>query len=124
MQKETVPGKKGSVELRRSHGISQYYLAAIVARQYKCQELILDGGRGEGTVAASPTAMAGAYLSCRGDQRKPAAMVGLLEFALEHVLLAAVVEAEDLVVDIEAVHDETKAMVEAHATLHIELKCG
>src|SRR2546425_864015 len=58
-------------------------------------------------------------------QRRPAEPRGdggPVIFALEHVLWAAVIKAEDLVVDIEAVHDELKAVHHAHAALGIELK--
>src|ERR1051325_5238895 len=58
-------------------------------------------------------------------QRRPAEAGGdggPIIFALEHVLWAAVIKAEDLVVDIEAVHDELKAVHHAHAALGIELK--
>ena len=60
-------------------------------------------------------------------QRRPAEARsdgGLVEFALDHVLRAAVIEAEDLVVDVETIHDKRQAVVEAHATLRIELKVG
>src|SRR6267378_2827066 len=49
---------------------------------------------------------------------------GLVEFALEHVLRASVVKTEDLVVDVEPIHDETEAMSELDATLRIKLQVG
>src|SRR5712692_3041039 len=49
---------------------------------------------------------------------------GLIEFALNHVLRAAVVKTEDLVVDVEPVHDEGQAVTHFDATLGIELKVG
>ena len=49
---------------------------------------------------------------------------GLVEFALKHVLRAPVVKTEDLVVDVESVHDKGKATGHFDATLSIELKMG
>ena len=57
-------------------------------------------------------------------QRRPADTGGdggLIEFALDHVLRAAVVETEDLVVDVEPIHDEGQALAHFDATLSIEL---
>src|SRR5207253_7517124 len=58
-------------------------------------------------------------------QRRPADARGNsrpVVFALDHVLRAAVVEAENLVVDIQAIHDELKAIRQSHAALGIELQ--
>src|SRR5258708_3014706 len=49
---------------------------------------------------------------------------GPVEFALDHELRAAVVETEDLVVDVEPVDDKTQAPAHFDATLSIELQVG
>src|SRR5437879_13427098 len=49
---------------------------------------------------------------------------GLVKFALDHELGASVIKTEDLVVDIEPVHDKTQAVAHFDATLGIELKMG
>src|SRR5215813_1048765 len=43
-------------------------------------------------------------------------------FALQHELLAAVIEAEDFVVEVEAIHNEGQAMRQANAALGVNLK--
>src|SRR5436305_1278027 len=43
-------------------------------------------------------------------------------FALDHVLRAAIVEAEDLVIDIEAIHDKAESVGQADTALGIELE--
>ena len=53
----------------------------------------------------------------RGDR-------GLVELALEHVLGAPVVKTEDLIVDVEPVHDKGQATGHFDATLGVELKMG
>ena len=45
-------------------------------------------------------------------------------FALDHVLRAAIVEAEDLVIDIEAIHDKAQAMCQSYAALYVDLEVG
>ena len=49
---------------------------------------------------------------------------GLVKFALDHELGASVIKTEDLVVDVEPVHDKTQAVAHFDATLGIELKMG
>src|SRR3989442_12761009 len=49
---------------------------------------------------------------------------GLVEFALDHVLRAPVVKTEDLVVDVETIHDKTQAVTQADAALGVELEMG
>ena len=46
----------------------------------------------------------------------------LVEFPLEHVLRAAVVKTEHLIVDVQTVHDESESVGQTHAALGIELK--
>src|SRR5437879_8519349 len=49
---------------------------------------------------------------------------GLIEFALDHELRATVIETEDLVIEIETVHDKTQAAGHFDATLSVKLKMG
>ena len=49
---------------------------------------------------------------------------GLIEFALDHELRAAVIETEDLVIEIETVHDKAQATGHFDATLSVKLKMG
>src|SRR5260370_8891574 len=46
----------------------------------------------------------------------------LVKFALDHVLGAAVIEAEDLIIDVKSIHDKGQAVPHSHATLGIELE--
>src|SRR5260370_2197712 len=46
----------------------------------------------------------------------------LVKFALDHVLGAAVIEAEDLIIDVKSIHDRGQAVPHSHATLGIELE--
>src|SRR5712671_5176580 len=58
-------------------------------------------------------------------QRRPAETrrdSRLVEFALEHVLRAAVVKTEHFVVDVQTVHDESESAGQTHAALGIKLK--
>src|SRR5882762_4720232 len=58
-------------------------------------------------------------------QRRPAHTRGdrgLIEFALEHVLGTPIVKTEDLVVEIETVHDKAQATGHSDAALSVELK--
>ncbi len=58
-------------------------------------------------------------------QRRPAETggdSGLVEFALDHVLRASVVKTEDLVVDVETIHDKVEPMSKAEASLGVELE--
>src|SRR5258707_12458686 len=60
-------------------------------------------------------------------QRRPAEAGGNrwpVIFALDHVLWAAIVEAEDLVVDVEPIHNKAQATANADAALSVELKLG
>src|SRR5438094_6921722 len=60
-------------------------------------------------------------------QRRPAEAGGdggLVEFALDHELRATVIETEDLVIEIETVHDKAQAMGHFDATLSVKLKMG
>src|SRR6202007_1171358 len=47
---------------------------------------------------------------------------GPIVFALEHVFRAAVIEAEDFVVDVQPVHDERQTVSHADAALRVEFK--
>ena len=58
-------------------------------------------------------------------QRRPAETggdSGLVEFALDYVLRASVVKTEDLVVDVETIHDKAESMSKAEASLGVELE--
>src|SRR3974390_648311 len=58
-------------------------------------------------------------------RRRPAharSVSWFVELALDHVRTAAVVEAKDLVVGVEDVRDERKALLQAHTALHIDLQ--
>ena len=60
-------------------------------------------------------------------QRRPAEAGGdggLVEFALDHELRATVIETEDLVIEIETVHDKTQPARQTKAALSVELKMG
>src|SRR5436189_198756 len=49
---------------------------------------------------------------------------GLIEFALDHELRASIVKTEDLIVEIETIHDKAQATGHSHAALSVELKMG
>src|SRR5258708_25067732 len=60
-------------------------------------------------------------------QGRPAEARGhgrLVIFPLDHVLRAALIEAENFVVEIEAIHDELQAMYQAIAALNVHLEVG
>src|SRR5437773_12392483 len=47
---------------------------------------------------------------------------GLIEFALDHELRASIIKTEDLVVEIETIHDKAQATRHSDAALSIDLE--
>lgn len=98
----------------------------IVARGYRSQGQFWDigDGRGEGIVTTSPRRPVLALFLVSGRPAHAGSDRGPIEFALDQERRAAVVEPEDFIVEVEAVHNEAEAMCQAVAALNVNFKVG
>src|ERR1700741_1571904 len=86
--------------------------------------LDIGDGRGEGIVTTSPRRRVMALFLVSRRPAHTRSNGGQIEFTLVQERRAAVVEPEDFIVEVEAVHNEAEAMCQAQAALNVNFKVG